>query len=65
MLTLKKWLPTLLIIIGIAAIIIGLGADLFPFGNKTGIGSQQMTLAILGLVFAILGFVLRSIWGKK
>jgi hypothetical protein len=63
MVTVKKWLPIFLIIIGIVALVAALGADLTPIGDP-GFGPVQTGVTIAGVILLILGIVVRIRWGK-
>ncbi len=54
----KKTTGIILLIVGIAVLVLALGADLAGIGNAPAFGRMQIASAIVGAVVAIVGLVL-------
>ena len=55
----KKTLGLIIIVIGIIILFFSLFADLLGIGGYPGIGTRQTIGIIIGVVIAIIGFILR------
>jgi hypothetical protein len=58
--TWNRWLPMILILVGIGITVIALAADFLDLGGPTGIGPRQFSLALSGIAVTLTGVVLIS-----
>jgi hypothetical protein len=53
----KKW-GIVLLIVGVALLILSLGADMFGLGTVAGFGYKQIAGSIAGIIIAVIGYIL-------
>ncbi len=56
----KKTIGIALLIVGVVVLIVSLAADVFGIGGATGFGYKQIIGALVGVIVAVIGFVLYS-----
>ena len=56
----KKMIGIALLVVGIVALVIGLFADSFGLGAVPGFGYKQIIALVVGVVFAVAGFVMTT-----
>jgi hypothetical protein len=56
----KKTIGIALLAVGVIVLIISLGADLIGIGGAAGFGYKQIIGAVVGVIVAVVGFVLYS-----
>ena len=56
----KKTIGITLLVVGIVALVVGLFADSLGIGAVSGFGYKQIIALVVGVVFAIAGFVMTT-----
>lgn len=56
----NKTIGIVLLVVGIVALLVGLFADSLGFGAVSGFGYKQIIAVIVGVVFAIAGYLVMS-----
>ena len=56
----KKTIGTVLLVVGVILLIVALAADALGIGGAVGFGYKQIIGAVVGVIVAVVGFVLYS-----
>ena len=56
----KKTIGTVLLVAGVILLIVALAADALGIGGASGFGYKQIIGAVVGVIVAVVGFVLYS-----